>query len=115
MNMSAGIGQTIRIKGEVTAREPFLIAGQIEGTVEVDGHTLTVAEGATVAATVSADTVIIHGNVKGDMSAATKIVVQPTAKVGGELSAPTISVTEGAFIQGRIETTRRTAKLAVAS
>ena len=28
MNMSAGIGQTIRIKGDVTAREPFLIAGQ---------------------------------------------------------------------------------------
>jgi cytoskeletal protein CcmA (bactofilin family) len=115
MNMSAGIGQTIRIKGDVTAREPFLIAGQVEGTVEVEGHTVTVAEGATVAAIVSADTVDIQGTVKGEISASSRIVVQLTAKIEGELSAPTISITEGAFIHGKVETTQRKATLAVAS
>jgi cytoskeletal protein CcmA (bactofilin family) len=115
MNMSAGIGQTIRIKGEVTAREPFLIAGQVEGTVEVDGHTLTVAEGATVVATVSADIVVIQGHVKGGVSASSKIVVEPTAKIEGEFSAPIISIAEGASIQGKVETTQQKKKLAVAS
>lgn len=115
MNMSVGIGQSIRIKGDVTAREPFLVAGYVEGTVTVDGHTLTVVEGATVNATVTADTVVIQGRVKGKMTAAGKIVVQPTATVESELSAPIISVAEGATLQGRVETTRRKAKLATAS
>ena len=114
MNMSAGIGKSIRIKGDVIAREPFLIAGHVEGTIDVDGHTLTVAEEATVSATVSADTVVVQGTIKGATSAATKIAVQPTAKLDGAFSAPNISIAEGAIVQGRIETTRRTDQRAVA-
>jgi cytoskeletal protein CcmA (bactofilin family) len=113
--MSAGIGQSITIKGEIVAREPFVIAGRVEGTIEVDGHTLTVAEGATVDATVSANAVVVQGNVKGDLSAASKIVIQPTARIEGELSAPTISIADGAIVQGKVETTHRKASLAVAS
>ena len=107
--MSSGIGKSIRVKGEVSAREPFLVAGQVEGTVIVDGHALTVA------AVVTAETVVIQGTVKGATSASGKIVVQPTAKVDGELSAPSISVAEGASIHGRVETTQGAAKLKVAS
>ena len=113
--MSSGIGKSIRIKGEVSTREPFLVEGQIEGTVNVDGHTLTVAEGAIVAALVTAETVVIQGTVNGATLAMAKIVVQPTAKVDGELSAPSISVAEGAVVQARVETTLRTAKPKVAS
>ena len=112
--MSAGIGQSIRIKGEITAREPFLVTGHIEGTIEVDGHTLTIAEGANVAATATADTVVIQGTVKGAMSAASRIVVQPSAKIEGEFSAPSINIVDGATVQGRIETTRRKEQRAVA-
>jgi cytoskeletal protein CcmA (bactofilin family) len=114
MNMSAGIGQSIRIKGEVAAREPFLVAGHVEGTINVDGHTLTVAEDATVDATVSADIVVVQGIITGTTSAATKIVAQSTAKLEGTFSAPSICIAEGAIVQGRIETTRRKDQLAVA-
>ena len=113
--MSSGIGKSIRVKGEVSAREPFLVAGHVEGTVNVDGHPLTVAEGATVAATVMAETVVIQGAVTGATLASGKIAVQSTAKVEGELSAPTIVVAEGALIQAKVQTTQRTAKLKVAS
>jgi cytoskeletal protein CcmA (bactofilin family) len=113
--MSSGIGKSIRVKGEVSAREPFLVAGQVEGTVIVDGHALTVAEGATVAAIVTAETVVIQGTVNGATTASGKIVVQQTAKVDGELSAPSISIAEGASIHGRVETTQGAAKLKVAS
>jgi len=49
------------------------------------------------------------------VSASSKIVVEPTAKIQGEFSAPTISIAEGASILGRVETTQRKGKLAVAS
>ena len=112
--MSAGIGQSIRIKGEIVAREPFQIAGHVEGTIEVDQHTLTIADGATVDATVTAESVVIQGRVKGDLAAINKIVIQQTAKVEGECSAPTISIADGALIHGKVETTQRKPKTAVA-
>lgn len=115
MTMSAGIGQSIRIKGEITAKEPFLIAGHVEGTVEVDGHTLTVAEGASLDATVTADMVVIQGKVNGEMSAASKIVVGATASIEGDYSAPVISIAEGATIQAKVATTKKAAKLSKVS
>src|SRR4026209_2525648 len=111
--MSAGIGKSIRIKGEVVAREPFLVPGRIEGTIEVDQNTLTIAQGASVEATVTAESVVIEGNVQGDLAAVTRISIQPTAKVEGECSAPIISIAEGAVVHGKIETTQRKGKLAV--
>jgi cytoskeletal protein CcmA (bactofilin family) len=115
MDTSAGVGRSIHIKGEVTASEPLVVAGHIEGTIEVDGHPLTVAEGASVAATVSADTVIIHGQVKGELTAANKIVIRETASVDGEVSAPIVHVADGAILHGRVETTSPKAKLSIAS
>ena len=115
MSNSAGVGQSIRIKGEVTAREPFVIAGHVEGTIAVEGHALTVSEGATVDATVMADTAILQGTVKGELSASTKIVVQHTATLEGQFTAPTVSVAEGATIHGKVETTQKKTKLSVAS
>jgi cytoskeletal protein CcmA (bactofilin family) len=113
--MSAGIGQSIRIKGEIVAREPLVISGRVEGTIEVDQHTLTIADGATVDATVTADSVVIQGSVKGDLAAVSKIVIHQTANVEGEVSAPSVSVADGAVLHGKVETTQRKAKMAVAS
>ena len=105
--MSAGIGQSIRIKGEIVAREPFFVAGRVEGTIEVDQHTLTIAESATVDGTVTANAVVIEGTVSGDAAAVDKIEIRKTAKAEGEFSAPTISIAEGAKVQGKVETTAR--------
>jgi len=113
--MSAGIGKSIRIKGDIIAREPFLIAGQVEGTIEVDQHTLTIAPEASVNAAITAQSMVIEGLVQGDMAAVNKIAIQSTAKVEGECSAPIVSVADGARFQGKIETTQRQGKLAVAS
>jgi cytoskeletal protein CcmA (bactofilin family) len=110
--MSAGIGKSIRIKGDVIAREPFLIAGRVEGIVEVEQHTLTIAEGASVNAAITAESVVIEGTVQGDMAAVGKIAIRSTAKVEGECSAPIVSIADGAFVQGRIETTQRKHALA---
>jgi cytoskeletal protein CcmA (bactofilin family) len=115
MSTSAGIGPSIRIKGEIIAREPFLVAGQVDGTIDVDGHMLTIAEGATVAATVTADTITIEGTITGEVSASAKVVVHETASVDGAIAAPTVSVREGATVNARIQTTKQKQSLPLAS
>lgn len=113
--MSSGIGKSIRIKGDIVAREPLVVAGRVEGTIEVEQHTLTIAPDASVYAAITAESVVIEGNVQGDLAAITKIAIQPTANVDGECSAPIVSIADGAMVHGKIETTQRKGKLAVAS
>jgi cytoskeletal protein CcmA (bactofilin family) len=105
--MAAGIGKSIRIKGDIVAREPFLIAGRVEGTVAVDQHTLTIAHGASVDAAITAETMVIEGSVLGDLAAISKIAILATANLEGECSAPIVSIADGAVVQGKIETTKR--------
>lgn len=113
--MTAGIGKSIRVKGDIVSREPFLVAGRVEGTIEVEQHTLTIAPDASVHAAITAESVVIEGHVEGDLAAISKIAIQPTARVEGECTAPIVSIADGAMVQGKIETTQRKGKLAVAS
>jgi len=109
MDAVAQIGPSIRIKGEVTAQEPLTIAGEVEGTIEVNGHALTVMPNARVTATVMAESMVIGGNIHGTLQAGTRIVVRETATIDGDLSAPAISLADGATVRGRVETTARPA------
>ena len=113
--MAAGIGKSIRIKGDIVANEPFLIAGRVEGTVAVDQHTLTITQGAWVDAAITAESMVIEGTVQGDLAAINKIAIQASATFEGDCSAPIVSIVDGAVVQGKIETTQRKGKLAVAS
>ncbi len=116
MDASAKIGPTIRIKGNITAHEPLTIAGHLDGTIEVYGHVLTVTPDARLNATVTAHTIVIGGSINGRLQAGARIVVRETATIEGDLSAPSISVADGATVHGRIETaTRADAALRLAS
>ena len=114
MDVPAHIGASIKLKGDITSSEPLTIAGQVEGSVTVNGHTLTIAAGSRISATVSADAIVVAGHVKGKLNATTRIVLGETASVEGEASAPSVSIVEGATVHGRIETSKKRA-LALAS
>jgi cytoskeletal protein CcmA (bactofilin family) len=105
MDAVAHIGPSICIKGEVTAREPLTISGRVEGTIEVTGHALTVAAGAHIDADILADTIVVGGEVNGALSAGARIVIGQTARVEGVLSAPRVSLADGAMLQGSVEST----------
>src|SRR4051812_41157643 len=109
MQMTAQIGPSIHIKGTITAEEPLTIAGHVEGSITITGYALTVAADGHIDAETVGDTIVIDGRAKGRLSAATRILVQQTANVTGELSAPAITVIEGATVHGRIDTGTRKA------
>ena len=56
------------ITGDVTAREDLTIEGQVNGTIEVADHVLTIAETATVTAPILARIVTIRGSVTGTVT-----------------------------------------------
>lgn len=115
MQTAAHIGETIVIKGEVTAREDVTIAGRIEGSIRVDGHALTVAPGASVIADVHAMEVVVRGQVFGTVTADRRVELGATASVEGEVEAPIIAMADGASMSGRLETTGQRKALQLAS
>jgi cytoskeletal protein CcmA (bactofilin family) len=115
MDTPALIGASIRIKGEITAREPLTIAGHVDGSVTVEGHALTIVAGGQATANVTADVIVVAGTVNGRLNAGTRIIVRETAVIDGDLTAPSVSLADGATVCGRIETAERKAKLALAS
>ncbi len=115
MSPAAYIGPSIRIKGEVTAREPLTIAGHVDGTIDVTGDALTVTEAARINASVVAHTIVVAGAVTGQLTAGGRIVVEKTAIVEGDIAAPSAIVHDGATVHGRLEVEGHRVSLALAS
>jgi cytoskeletal protein CcmA (bactofilin family) len=103
MESVAQIGPSIRIKGQIFAQEPLTIAGHVTGTIDVTGHPLVVTDSGHIAADIVAHTIVIGGSVNGKILADGRIVVNKTATFEGDLSAPAVSVHDGALVQGRLE------------
>ena len=103
MQSTSVIGPSITITGDITADEPLTIAGRVDGTVSLTGHSLTIDDAGHVNADVLADAVIISGHVTGSLVAATRIVVRESAVIDGHLSAPVLSVEDGAQICGKVD------------
>ena len=103
MDTAARIGPSIHIKGQVFAQEPLTIAGHVTGTIDVTGHPLVVTDSGQIAADIVAHTIVIGGKVNGKLLADGRIVVNKTANFQGDLSAPAVSVDDGAHVQGRLE------------
>jgi cytoskeletal protein CcmA (bactofilin family) len=115
MEIAARIGSSIRIRGEVHSGEPLVIAGHVDGTVEVTGHPLTIDAGGSVEATVSAHTIVVGGRAIGILSATTKVIIKEGANIDGDVCAPVVSLAEGATVNGRVETDKKKAALSLAS
>jgi cytoskeletal protein CcmA (bactofilin family) len=99
-----GVGSTLVIKGELTAHEDVVIAGRVEGQINVTGHLVVVEPGAHVAGDITATGIVVSGSVEGTLIAEERIQVQPGADLQGDLSAPRVVVADGAVVNGRIET-----------
>jgi cytoskeletal protein CcmA (bactofilin family) len=107
MSTTARIGKSIHIKGTLTAEEPLVVAGHVEGSITVTGHPLSITQEGNVDADAVADTIVIDGAAKGRLHANTRMTLRETAKVVGEIVAPALAVAEGATVQGRIDTGAR--------
>jgi cytoskeletal protein CcmA (bactofilin family) len=100
----AWIGQSVTFKGELVSSEDMRIEGKIEGTIELRNHDLTVGPNAQIRADIVAKTITVRGTVTGKLTASERIEIRETASIQGEITAPRLAVTDGANIQGRIQT-----------
>jgi len=93
------IGAKTQLKGEITGSENVLVEGVVEGTIRITGD-LRVGPGGVVKATVSAQSVLIAGELVGDCHATQRAEIQASGRLTGNIRAPRVVIVEGATFRG---------------
>ena len=97
------IGPSITIKGELSGSKELMIQGQVQGTVDLKQHSVTVGDKAKIAADICAKAIRVEGEITGNLFAEATIVLHPTANVVGNMKAPRVSLEDGARFRGKID------------
>ena len=101
--MTAWVGKSLKIQGHVVSEEDLTIDGDVEGTIVVGDHTLTVGSGATVKADLTARTITVSGTVIGKVRAHELLVLGETGSVIGAIVAARLRMADGAVVEGPVE------------
>lgn len=99
----ATIGRSITIKGEVTGDEDILIQGRVDGSVNLKQQSVTVGKEGRVKADITGRTVIVEGEVEGNLKAQDQVILRSTAAVQGDITAARLVLEDGAVFRGGVD------------
>ena len=99
-------GGSIVITGELKASEDLTIEGQVDGKIELLQNVLTIGRNAKARAEIVAKSVIVLGEVVGNITASEKLDIQETGSVEGDIVSPRLAVADGATFRGRVDMNR---------
>jgi cytoskeletal protein CcmA (bactofilin family) len=103
MTSKSILGAGTVVRGSVHGEGDLTIYGRVEGSVTITGE-LLIAETALIRSDLSARRVIVRGAVLGNISADEAIVLEPGARVDGDLGAPQIGIRPGGLVRGSVST-----------
>lgn len=99
----AHIGKSVLVKGELSGSEDLYLDGEVEGSIELHGHSLVIGPNGRVRANVHAKEVVVHGKVDGNLRATEKVELKKSALLNGDIFTQRIIIEDGAFFKGAID------------
>src|SRR6202158_2658482 len=106
MRGPAVIGKSVMIKGQIFSREDLTIDGEVDGSVELQEHRLTVGPHGKLQAGVKAREIIVLGAIHGNVEASDKIDIRKAAKLVGDIKTARSVIEDGAYFKGSINIVR---------
>ena len=94
------LGQGAEFEGKLTFAGTVRIDARFKGSITTN-DVLVVGQGAKIDAEITCGTVIVHGEVNGNIHARTAIELHSPARVRGDIETPSLSIEKGAFFQGQ--------------
>ena len=108
-NLTAFIDQGSEFEGKLTFKDTVRIDGTFHGEISSE-NTLIVGETGSIEATIRSNTVVVSGSVVGNITAGKQVVLHKSARVQGDLSAPSLVIEEGAVFNGQLTMGRSDSK-----
>ena len=106
----AHIGRSVMVKGELSGSEDLFIDGQVEGTIELRGNSLTIGPHGQVRANVNAKDVTVQGKLEGNIQASQRAELKKTAVAVGDIVTQRVAIEEGAYFKGKVDIQREGSK-----
>ena len=103
------VGSGMVFRGGLTGQDNSIIYGQVEGVCALQG-TLVLAPGSSWCGDIVADNILVAGEVKGNITALSRLELAATARVTGNLASPSIAIARGAVYEGKIQSPRKVRK-----
>lgn len=111
-NVSASIGKSVQVRGEVKGSEDLVVEGFVEGTITLSGSRLTIGAHAKVQADVSARDVIVMGQLNGNITATGRVELRSGAMLMGDIQSSRLSIEENATFSGKVDLVQSSAAAA---
>jgi len=96
------ISADLTIEGKIEGAGHVRIAGAFKGDVNVQGN-LTIESGAKITGQVRANTVVVAGELHGNIEAAVRVELLETGMVVGDVKAASLTVAAGSRMRGQVE------------
>ena len=100
-NQQIYLAPSITLNGLVQSPDPIYIAGKVQGHVKSD-TAIHILKGASIVADLTAPNIQIFGIVEGQVSAKHELVLNPTARVYGDITCESLVLEEGAIYSGAL-------------
>jgi cytoskeletal protein CcmA (bactofilin family) len=99
----AHLGRSVFIRGELSGSEDIYVDGQVEGTIQLSGNSLTIGPNGRIRANITAKNVTVNGSVDGNIDAGERTDMRKSAVVKGDVRTRRIAIEEGAYFTGKLE------------
>lgn len=99
----AVIGTSIAVRGQLAGREDLTVEGQFEGEMRLPGRQLTIARGGLIEAEVQAATIVVEGEIRGNLVAEREVVIRSSGVMHGDIKSPTVVLEDGCRFRGKID------------
>lgn len=96
------ISSDITIEGKIEGTGHVRLAGRFKGDVHIQGD-LSIDSGAKLTGGVRANSVVVGGEVEGNIESASRVELLSTGILNGDLKAGTLTVAAGSRMRGRAE------------
>src|SRR6195256_1369381 len=93
------LGRGVRFEGKLTFAGTVRIDASFVGTI-VTNDVLVVGDAARIDAEITCGTIVVHGEVNGNIKAKTAVEIHHTGKVRGDLETPSLIIRKGALFHG---------------
>ena len=95
------IGEETTIKGTIHTQRSIRIEGNIEGEINSQGE-IFVGQKSRISADIVGKSVVVAGEVKGNIEAINGLRVTSSGKVYGDISGDHLIIEEGAIYKGKV-------------
>lgn len=95
------LGPGINWKGDLRGKGGVRIEGTLEGEIRMQGLVVVGESGKVICQQLQAETVIVAGTVKGDITCQ-KLEIRATGRVWGNIVTTSFSSDDGAFLRGQM-------------